>query len=144
MEKVPDAERTDATPKAGKLGCQELSGQVIGAAITVHRALGPGFLESIYERALMVELLNRDVPFECQKMVRVFHRDVEVGEHRLDLLVAGILLVELKAVSAWQDIFFAAARSQMRAANISEGLILNFAMIPLGIKRVGPGRNVDM
>ncbi len=125
-----------------ELGHKELSGRVIEAAIVVHQALGPGFLESVYENALGVELTARDIKFEQQKAVRILHRDVQVGEHRLDLLVEGVLLVELKAVSNLEDVFFAICRSQMRAAGIRDGLILNFATMPLTIKRVGPGLNV--
>jgi GxxExxY protein len=129
--------------KAGKveLGNKELSGRVIEAAIAVHAALGPGFLESVYEKALAVELAVRGITFEQQKTIQVFHRAVVVGEHRLDLLVENVLLVELKAVSALEDIFFVVARSQMKAAGIRDGIILNFATIPLTIKRVGPGRD---
>jgi GxxExxY protein len=61
----------------------------------------------------------------------------------LDLLVEGVLLVELKAVSSFDDIFFVIARSQMKAAGIRDGIILNFASIPLTIKRVGPGLAAD-
>lgn len=123
-----------------ELGNEELSSRVIGAAIAVHTALGPGFLESVYENALAVEFVARGIAFERQKAVRIFHREVDVGEHRLDFVVEGVLLVEMKAVSALEDIFFVVARSQMRAAGIRDGIILNFAAIPLTIKRVGPGR----
>ena len=123
-----------------ELGNEELSSRVIGAAIAVHTALGPGFLESVYENALAVELAARGIRFERQKVIRVYHREVEVGEHRLDFLVEGVLLVEMKAVTALEDVFFVIARSQMRAAGIRDGIILNFASIPLTIKRVGPGR----
>jgi GxxExxY protein len=121
-----------------ELGNRELSGRVIEAAIAVHAALGPGFLESVYERALCLELAARGIRFEQQKVIKVFHLGTEVGEHRLDLLVEGVLLVELKAVSALEDIFFIIARSQMKAAGIRDGIILNFASVPLTIKRVGP------
>jgi GxxExxY protein len=122
-----------------ELGHKELSGRVIEAAIAVHTALGPGFIESVYERALCVELTMREIQFEQQKTIRVLHRGVEVGEHRLDLLVEGSLLVELKAVKAIEDVFFAIGRSQMKAAGIRDGLILNFAAMPLTIKRIGRG-----
>ena len=122
-----------------ELGHRELSGRIIEAAIAVHAALGPGFIESVYERALCIELAARGIGFEQQKVIKVYHRAVEVGEHRLDLLVEKVLLVELKAVSAIEDIFFVIARSQMKAAGVRDGIILNFASIPLTIKRVGPG-----
>ncbi|MGA3008219.1 MAG: GxxExxY protein [Opitutaceae bacterium] len=122
-----------------ELGNKDLSGKVIEAAIAVHQALGPGFIESVYEKALCVELTARGTKFEQQKAIKVFHRDVEVGEHRLDLLVERVLLVELKAVREIEDVFFAIGRSQMKAAGVKDGLILNFASMPLTIKRIGPG-----
>ncbi len=122
-----------------ELGHKELSGRVIEAAIAVHTALGPGFIESVYETALSVELEARGIGYERQKVVRVQHRGVDVGEHRLDLLVEKCLLVELKAVKELEDIFFVIGRSQMKAAGIRDGLILNFSTMPLTIKRIGPG-----
>ncbi len=118
------------------LGQKELSSRVIEAAIAVHSALGPGFIESVYEKALCVELAARGIRFEQQKVVKITHRNIEVGEHRLDILVEGCLLVEMKAVKEIEDIFFAIGRSQMKAANIQDGLILNFAAMPLGIRRI--------
>ena len=122
------------------LGNTDLSGRVIDAAIAVPTALGPGFLESVYENTLAVELEARGIPFERQKPIRIEHRGSVVGEHRLDFLGEGVLLVEMKAVAAVEPIFFVIARSQMRAAGIVDGLILNFASMPLTIKRLGPGR----
>ena len=126
-----------------ELGHKELSGRVIEAAIAVHTALGPGFIESVYESvyetALSVELEARGIGYERQKVVRVQHRGVDVGEHRLDLLVEKCLLIELKAVKELEDIFFVIGRSQMKAAGIRDGLILNFSTMPLTIKRIGPG-----
>jgi len=123
----------------GELGNKELSGRVIEAAIAVHKALGPGFLESVYENALCVELKRAGLRFEQQKPVDIIYLGEVVGQHPLDLLVEGLLLVGLKAVSALEDVFIAIARAQMRAAGIADGLILNFASMPLTIKRVGPG-----
>jgi GxxExxY protein len=127
--------------KMNVLGHRHLSGRVIEAAIAVHAALGPGFIESVYENALCVELSARGIQFEQQKIIAIHHRDTPVGEHRLDLLVERVLLVELKAVRALEDIFFVIGRSQMKAAGIRDGLILNFASMPLTIKRIGPGRS---
>jgi GxxExxY protein len=121
-----------------ELGNRDLSGRVIDAAIRVHRALGPGFLESVYESALCVELRTQGIAFERQKIVKLLYRDVEVGEHRLDILVEGKLLVELKAVSSIEDIFFVVGRSQMKAAKIADGLLLNFHAMPLVVRRIAP------
>jgi GxxExxY protein len=121
-----------------ELSNKELSGRVIEAAIRVHKTLGPGFLESVYESALCVELAAQDVAFERQKAVKLFYRDVPVGEHRLDIVVEAKLLVELKAVQAVEDIFFVVGRSQMKAAGLNDGLLLNFHSMPLTIRRIAP------
>ena len=118
------------------LELEELTGKIIGAAIRVHKELGPGFVESIYEEAMALELQTTGIPFERQKLVRVLYRGQPVGEHRLDLLVDKAVVVELKAVSELQDIFFARTRSYLKALDLKHGLILNFAAMPLTIKRV--------
>jgi GxxExxY protein len=123
--------------ESSPLGYKELSGQVIGAAIQVHQTLGPGFLESVYEAALAIELDALGVRYERQKSVALTYRERFVGEHRLDLLVEGVLVVELKAVKALEDIFFAVTRSYMKAVDVENGLLLNFATMPLTVKRVG-------
>lgn len=122
------------------LGHRELSSRVIDAAIAVHEALGPGFLESVYEAALCIELSKRGVAFERQKVVKLQYRGEIVGEHRLDVVVEGKLLVELKAVREIEDIFFVIGRSQMKAAGLSDGLLLNFYSMPLTIRRIASER----
>ena len=111
---------------------------MIGAAIEVHRRLGPGFLESIYEAALTVELARRGIQFEKQFPVVVRYEEVVVGEHRLDLVVDGELVVELKAVEAIAPIHFAQVRSYLRAGAFQLGLIVNFNVPYLrdGVRRV--------
>ena len=76
---------------------EDLTGAIIGAAIEVHCQLGPGFLESVYENALVVELRHREMAFERQLAASVIYRNVNVGLHRLDLVVEGEIVVELKA-----------------------------------------------
>jgi GxxExxY protein len=115
---------------------EELTGSVIGAAINVHKALGPGFLESVYENALALEFAALGIRFERQLAVPVLYRGSEVGFHRLDLLVAGLIVVELKAVKALESVHFAVVRSYLRATACEHGLILNFAKPTLEIKRV--------
>lgn len=114
-----------------------LTAQIIGAAITVHKALGPGFLEAIYEEALCVELSCMGIPFERQKSIRLTYRDLPIGEHRLDLLVAGTVVVEFKAIRELDPVHFSIVRSYMKAVNVDSGLLLNFAAMPLTVKRVG-------
>jgi GxxExxY protein len=115
---------------------EELTGRIIGAAIEVHRNLGPGFIEAIYENALTLELRSRRISLQRQLTVPVLYRDVEVGLHKLDLLVEGLIVVELKAVKELNDTHFAIVRSYLRAVGLDHGLILNFAKPTLEIKRV--------
>jgi GxxExxY protein len=110
---------------------------VIGAAIEVHRALGPGFLESFYEEALCIELLSLGVPHERQKVIEITYKGQRIGEHRLDLLVDGRLVVELKAVQSLDSIHFSTVRSYMKALGIESGIIINFSTMPMTVKRVG-------
>ena len=115
---------------------QALSEAIIGAAITVHRELGPGFLEQVYENALSLELQGRGIPIQRQLPVSVVYRGVEVEQHRLDLVVDKRLVVELKAVRALDNVHFAIVRSYLNAISLDHGLILNFAKTTLEIKRV--------
>jgi GxxExxY protein len=121
--------------KAGKLRNRELTDRIIAATIRVHRELGPGFLENIYEEALAVEFALTGIQFICQKPIALFYKDHQIGEHRLDFLVEGKIIVELKAISAVEDIHFAIGRSYLKAANLEDGLLLSFATLPLTIKR---------
>jgi GxxExxY protein len=123
--------------KSGKLQDEDLSQKIIGAAIEVHRSLGPGFLESLYEEALCIELDNLGIPYERQKTLEIRYRDHKIGEHRLDLLIASKLVVELKAVKEIEPIHFTIVRSYVKASNATSGIILNFYTMPLTIKRVG-------
>jgi len=118
-------------------GVDELTERVIGAAIAVHTELGPGFLESVYEEALAVEFAERGIRYERQKPLAILYHEHHVGEHRLDFLVEGSLVVELKATQALEGIHFAIVRSYLKAAGVNDGLLLNFASAPLTIKRVG-------
>jgi GxxExxY protein len=119
----------------------ELTGMIIQAAIEVHRTLGPGFLESIYEESLGVELRHLGLKFARQIPVTLQYRGQRVGEHRLDLVVEGKIVVELKAVSSLEPVHFAIVRSYMKAIDLSVGLLLNFAAMPLTIKRVARERS---
>lgn len=116
---------------------EALINRVIGAAIQVHTDLGPGFLESLYEEALGVELRTLGIQFERQKPVPIFYRAQPIGEHRVDLLIERVLVVELKATSALEKVHFAVLRSYLKALGLSDGLLFNFAATRLMIKRVG-------
>jgi len=115
---------------------ESLTGKIIGAAIEVHRALGPGFLEAIYEHALTLELQKRGMGVERQKEIPVFYAGVEVGLHRLDLFVEDSIVVELKAIKNLEDVHFAVVKSYLKAIHREHGLLLNFSKPTLEIKRV--------
>jgi GxxExxY protein len=114
----------------------DLSGRVIEAAIAVHRELGPGFLESIYESAMKTALRHRGLVYEAQKEVTIVFEGEEVGVHRLDLVVAGQIVVELKAIKALEDVHFAQVKSYLKATRLHVGLLLNFNAPTLVVKRV--------
>jgi len=115
---------------------EELSKKIIGAAIEVHRELGPGFLESIYEQALKVEFAEHNFHFDSQKEIKIKYLGVEVGLHRLDLIVENQIILEIKAVKGLLDIHFSQLRSYLKATGLKVGLLLNFAKPILEIKRV--------
>jgi GxxExxY protein len=115
---------------------EPLSGQIIEAAVSVHKQLGPGFLESIYESAMKVALRHRGIAHESQKEITVFFEQEAVGTHRLDLMVQGEIIVELKAVKALEDIHFAQVRSYLKATGLRVGLLMNFNAPTLVIKRI--------
>jgi GxxExxY protein len=115
---------------------EELSSRVLAAAIDVHKTLGPGFLESIYQNAMEVALIHRHIPFERQKAIHVFFEEVDVGLHRLDLVVAEQIILELKAIKALEDIHFAQVKSYLKATGCHVGLLLNFNAPILVVKRV--------
>lgn len=111
---------------------------VIGAALEVHRELGPGLLESVYEEAVCIELRLRGIPFVRQLRKTVSYKGRTIGKGKLDLLVGGCLIVELKAVDALAPIHSAQLISYLRMSGNHLGLLINFN-VPLrknGIKRV--------
>jgi GxxExxY protein len=116
----------------------ELAHAVIGAAIEVHRHLGPGFLEGVYEEALCIELAERRVSFERQKEISVLYKGRPIGKHRIDLLVEELLIVELKAIEALAEIHKAQVISCLKATCLPLGLLINFnvSILKNGIQRV--------
>ncbi|MDP1536449.1 MAG: GxxExxY protein [Burkholderiales bacterium] len=116
----------------------ELEKVVVDAAIEVHRELGPGFVESVYEEALAVELRMRAVAFERQQAISVSYKGHPVGEGRVDLLVGGALIVELKAVERLLPVHKAQVISYLKARGASLALLINFneRLLKDGIQRV--------
>lgn len=108
------------------LSLDRLAHIVIGAAIEVHREIGPGFLESVYQNALCHELTLRNIEYVAQAPAIVTYKGYSVGEGRIDILVESRLIVELKAVEAYEAIHQAQVISYLKAMRLSLGLLINF------------------
>lgn len=119
-----------------ELVLEKLSGEVLAAAIEAHRRLGPGFLETVYEQAMRMELAKRGLKFESQRKIEIAYDGQVIGVHILDLVVEEQIVVELKAVEALQPVHYAQLRSYLRATGLRVGLLLNFNSSALVIKRV--------
>lgn len=116
----------------------ELTEKIIGAAIEVHKTLGCGLLESIYEEALCVELMYRDIQFERQVFIDVVYKGTIIKGQRLDLLVNKEVIVELKSVSLLPDVAMAQVLSYLKATGLKRALLINFGEQRLvdGIRRI--------
>ena len=113
----------------------ELTRKVIGAAMEVHSTLGPGFLESVYEEALVVELEIQNIKFERQKSIEVYYKEVMIKQFVCDLLVEDKVIVELKAIKQLTDIEYAQTLNYLKATGTKVGLLLNFGEKSLKYKR---------
>lgn len=120
------------------VGVNEVARRVVNAAIEVHRHLGPGYLESVYQAALEIELGLRGVKFERQATFRVEYKGQAVGSGRLDLLVERSVIVEIKAVEHLNEVHTAQALSYLKATELTLALLINFKVPVLlrGVKRV--------
>ncbi|MCR4347749.1 MAG: GxxExxY protein [Sulfuricaulis sp.] len=116
----------------------QLASVIVDAALEVHRYLGPGYLESIYEEALAVELTLRNLPFVRQISIPVRYKGQSVGQGRLDFLIDGALVVELKAVDALHPVHKAQVISYLKATGHQLGLLMNFnvPVLSQGIQRI--------
>ena len=112
--------------------------QVIGCCLRVHGELGPGLLEKIYVRAICLELAACDMPFEIEKPIDVIYRGTVLCRQRLDIVVAGQLLLEVKAIDRLAPVHLAQVMSYLRVSKLRVGLLMNFnvAILPHGLRRV--------
>ena len=126
-------EDTEPDPELNKL-----TNDVIGAAIAVHRALGPGHLESAYQRAIEIELAYRQIPLQRQLPVRLVYRGETVGEGRMDLLIDGRVIVDLKAAESIAPAYRVQMISYLKMTKLKLGIIINFNVPVLkdGIRRI--------
>jgi GxxExxY protein len=110
--------------------------KIIGSAMQVHNALGSGFQELIYQRALAIELAYNGLAFEREKEMPVYYRDEQIGTRRVDFFIEGTVMVELKAIEILLDVHKAQAINYLEAYNVADGLLINFGALSLEFKRI--------
>ncbi|MCE4563204.1 GxxExxY protein [Maribellus sp. CM-23] len=115
---------------------EELTHKIIGCAMQVHRALGNGFQEVIYQRALAIEFDHQNINFEREKVMPVFSRDLEIGTRRVDFFVEENIMVEIKARSELDGSHLNQAMNYLEAYKMKIGLLINFGANTLQFKRV--------
>jgi GxxExxY protein len=114
----------------------DLTSKIIGCAMTVHKQLGNGFQEVIYQRALAIEMNLAGISFSREFEMPIFYKEERIGTRRVDFLVEGIISVELKAITLLDDVHFAQAINYLEAYNLEIGLLINFGERSLNFKRL--------
>lgn len=114
----------------------ELTGKIIGCAMTVHSALGNGFQEVIYQRALAMEMAEQGIAFNREQTMPVYYKGHQIGSRRVDFLVEEVVCVELKAVIRMEDAHLAQAINYLEAYDLEVGLLINFGAKSLEFKLV--------
>jgi GxxExxY protein len=114
----------------------ELTGKIIGCAMEVHKRLGNGFQEVIYQRALEIEMKLTGIEFSREHEMPIFYRDEQIGTRRVDFLVGGLVSVELKALTKLEDVHLAQAINYLEAYNLEIGLLINFGAKSLEYRRL--------
>ncbi len=120
----------------------ELTGKIIGCAMEVHKILGNGFQEVIYQRALAIEMGLQGLEFSREHEMEIFYKGEQIGTRRVDFFVEGKIMVELKAVVQIEDVHLAQAINYLEAYGLDIGLLINFGNTSLQFKRVmKPGKH---
>lgn len=115
---------------------KEITEKIIGAAMKVHSALGNGFQEVIYQRALEIEMEDTGIKFRREFEMPIFYKGKEIGLRRVDFLVDDKIMVELKAIIQLENVHLAQAKNYLEAYNVQVGLLINFGSISLQFKRL--------
>ncbi len=115
---------------------QELTHNIIGAAMEVHKILGNGFQEVVYQRALAIELNIRNIHFEREKEMSLKYKDCDIGTRRVDFFIEDTIMLEIKAVIQLEDVHLAQAINYLEAYGMEIGLLINFGSPSLQFKRV--------
>lgn len=114
----------------------ELTGKIIGCALEVHKALGNGFQEVVYQRALAIEMGLQGLSFEREKEMPLSYKGHDIGTRRVDFFVEDLIMVEIKAVIQLEDVHLAQAINYLEAYNMEVGLLINFGSRKMDFKRV--------
>ena len=114
----------------------ELTSKIIGCAMEVHKELGSGFPEVIYQRAMEIEMQLAGIQFQREFVMPIYYREKRIGTRRVDFLVEELIPVEFKATTKLEDIHFAQAINYLEAYNLEIGLLLNFGEMSLNFKRL--------
>ena len=114
----------------------ELTGKIIGCAMEVHKILGNGFQEVIYQRALAIEMTRQNIEYSREFEMEIYYKGDRIGLRRVDFFVEGKIMVELKAVIQMEDVHLAQAINYLEAYNMKIGLLINFGNTSLQFKRV--------
>jgi GxxExxY protein len=114
----------------------KLTHSIIGCAMTVHNTLGNGFQEVIYQRALSIELNTNGIEHQREMEMPIFYRGEQIGTRRVDFFVAGLVMVEIKAIEKLENVHKAQAINYCEAYHIADGLLINFGATSLDFKRV--------
>ena len=114
----------------------ELTSKIIGCAMTVHKTLGNGFQEIIYQRALEIEMRLAGISFTREYEMAIYYRDGIIGTRRVDFLVEGIVSVELKSITKLEDVHLAQVLNYLKAYRLEVGLLINFGSKSLTFKRL--------
>ena len=115
---------------------KEITEKIIGCSMQVHRTLGNGFQEIIYQRALAIEMKYEELSFEREKEMEIYYRNESIGTRRVDFFVEGVIMVELKAITQLEDVHLAQAMNYLEAYKMEVGLLINFGAKSLQFKRV--------
>ena len=123
----------------------ELTGKIIGCAMEVHKILGNGFQEVIYQRALAIEMKKQHLEYSREHEMEIFYKGENIGTRRVDFFVEGKIMVELKAIILLEDVHLAQAINYLEAYNMDIGLLINFGSRSLQFKRVmKPGKKSEL
>jgi GxxExxY protein len=113
-----------------------LTRKIIGCAMKVHSTLGNGFQEVIYQRALEIEMQQTGLNFAREMEMPIFYKNIQIGTRRVDFFVENLIMVELKALTAFENVHLAQAKNYLEAYKMQIGLLINFGAVKLEFKRV--------